>query len=73
MTVDYLVQQVDGVGRIKLQNGLGSILLQSSVPLRFEPNINTNVPGNTDLTTNIPGNKEIPIQLNDKADIEVLG
>ena len=30
MTIDYLVQQIDGVGKFTLQDGTGSLLLQSS-------------------------------------------
>ena len=63
MTIDYLVQQVDGTSRFTLQDGSGFILLQSStVVIRQE----------TDITVFIPSTQDIPIQLNDKEDILVI-
>jgi len=64
MTIDYLVQQVDGTSRFTLQDGSGFILLQSStvVVVRQE----------TDITVFIPSTQDIPIQLNDKEDISLI-
>lgn len=75
MTIDYLVQQVDGTSRFTLQDGSGFILLQSSVAIvvRQETNITLFIPGNENLTVNIPGNEDLPIQLNDDEEIKVIG
>ena len=73
MTIDYLVQQVDGTSRFTLQDGTGFILLQSSTIAREKLDITLEIPSTQDQVALIPSTKDQPIQLNDNEDILVLG
>ena len=73
MTVDYLVQQVDGTSRFTLQDGTGFILLQSSTAIFQKLEILLQIPSTQDQVTLIPSIEDQPIQLNDNEDILVLG
>jgi len=75
MTIDYLVQQVDGTSRFTLQDGTGFLLLQSSTVIIAATNKNDvflKIHHTGDVETFFYGNDDSKIYLNSIHDIGVL-
>jgi hypothetical protein len=73
MTIDYLVQQVDGTSRFTLQDGSGFLLLQSSTAVIFDrEDVVVVVHSTGDIDTFVRTSQDSKIYLNSTRDIDVL-
>lgn len=73
MTIDYLVQQVDGTSRFTLQDGSGFLLLQSStVVILDREDVVMVVHSTGDIDTFVRTGEDSKIYLNSTRDIDVL-